>query len=613
MRCSSWARARAWRSDASVSARSMAAAAAVPEMPGEVEVVVARGVRLGPHHAQHRGQAGRADDGDAERRLLARVEQPAALGARHAAVGRGVGAQHDAALARRELQQRAGLARRRRPAPGTVGADPVACSPRPSDSVTTTAAAARRPRAGGRGDGGVGLGRLARAGQRLGDLEVAGAQHLAAVELALQRGAVDGQRGDLREGRRGPRHRGRSAAGARGTAPRWRRARRRPAAVRRCRRRARPATRRGSARRRRRRCARWRWPARRRRRTPRGRPVPTASSATGPPGAERVDDDRVGLERGAGGVGDAVQHAVERAVDAARGGGDGRLARAALVGDAARRVDGQRARRARRRCRSQRRGRTRPARPAATASARRRSSSGTTSSWSPPRSPSSVNVALDAVGLDRRRAGAQLGAGRLRRQVAGAERVVGAAQALAQRGRDVAAAHLGLRGLPAVEPGDAERGLRRQRAQHHLGRRQVVAPVRGRRRPRWRAARGRRTCAAARRRAARRAPARPGRSPRPPRAAPGGRRRTAGRRSRPATRRRRGARPAASRPPARAAWRGPQPAPRRPRRCRRRGRRARAAAGRRARWRASRSPPRRRPRRPARSTPAAPRRRRCRW
>ena len=64
----------------------------------------------------------------------------------------------------------------------------------------------------------------------------------------------------------------------------------------------------------------------------------------GPVGAERVDDGRVGLERGAGRVGDAVEHAVERAVDAARGGRDGGLPGAALVGDAAGGVDGERAR-----------------------------------------------------------------------------------------------------------------------------------------------------------------------------------------------------------------------------------------------------------------------------
>ena len=186
---------------------------------------------------------------------------------------------------------------------------------------------------------------------------------------------------------------------------------------------------------------------------------------------------------------------------------------------------------------------------------------------------------VDAGGLDRRVPRAELAARGLRRQVARAERVVGTAQPLAQRGGDVAAADLGLGGPAAVESLDAERGLRRQRPQHDLGGGHVLAPVR-------------RRGAAQVARIARCSPERSGTSTNGPSCgtspatmattASGSARRAASDSSTSISSSERRAVEALGeprrRPPARAARRGRRRAPRRPRHCRRPARRARAAA-----------------------------------
>ena len=285
MRCSSCARARARRSEASVSARSMAAAAAVPRCRARSRSSSLAACASGhttPSTAVEAGRAARPArraPSAGRRRAAARRSAPDTRRSDEASAQSTM-----PALARGQLQQRAGLAglvdQRRHGRRRARRAQAHAVGLRHDDGGGGAQAAA-----GGGGHGRVGLGGLAGARERVGDLEVAGAQHLAPVELPLQRGAVDGERGDLREGAEvlgvavGERALGAvqrrdgtalAAAGQRHGDAAGQLAGRRP---------------RGTARRRRPRCAPWRSPGRRRRRTRRGRPVPTASSATGSVGA----------------------------------------------------------------------------------------------------------------------------------------------------------------------------------------------------------------------------------------------------------------------------------------------------------------------------------------
>ena len=115
---------------------------------------------------------------------MAGLRHRAALGRGHAAVGAHVGAEDGAALAGGQREQRGRVAGRRVEVP--VVDDHRRVGP-------------QRP-AGGVGHGDVGLLGLARPDQALGDLQEAGPQALAAVELLVEVEAHERDGGDLREG-----------------------------------------------------------------------------------------------------------------------------------------------------------------------------------------------------------------------------------------------------------------------------------------------------------------------------------------------------------------------------------------------------------------------------
>ena len=178
------------------------------EVARQVEVVVARGMRLGPHDAEH-GGAGRRGlhDRHAERRALAGLEQ----------------------AARAPHRTRGGRTRRRRRARSGPRARPAAAARRPGRRRRRAPAWSARSRSpepvglrhddrGGGPQRAAGGGRRPRCRSRPARAVPASASvistkparsTLAPVELALQRRAVDGERGDLRERREVARRRAR--------------------------------------------------------------------------------------------------------------------------------------------------------------------------------------------------------------------------------------------------------------------------------------------------------------------------------------------------------------------------------------------------------------------
>ncbi len=145
MRCSSWARARAWRSDARVSARSIAAAAAVPRCRAR-----SRSSSLAACASGHTTPSTAVRPAGLTTGMQSADFWPASSSRRRSAPET---RRSDEASAQSTMRPSRAASCSSAPAwpesstrAGTTGAEPVACRPRPSDSVTTTAAAARRPR-----------------------------------------------------------------------------------------------------------------------------------------------------------------------------------------------------------------------------------------------------------------------------------------------------------------------------------------------------------------------------------------------------------------------------------------------------------------------------------